>query len=147
MTPTNTRQIETEILDAFEGLVEACRALDMRRYLEILDKEKFTGLGADGKVWHGFKDIEGVISAGFAMIEKIVSLEFHLVKVTVLNPSTAILVNEFTQTMLLKDGTSVAQSGGGAQVWLKSGDRWKLVSISASNAIPNEGPYSSRIQP
>lgn len=81
------------------------------------------------------------------MIEKIVSLEFDQVKVTVLNPLTAILVNEFTQTILLKDGSSIEQSGGGTQVWLKTGEAWKLVSNSASDAIPNDGPYSRQRQP
>lgn len=146
MKATDTQQIQTEVLEAFKGLVDACRALDARRYLDYLDKKKFTGLAADGRVWHAFKNIEDVISGGFAMIEKIVSLEFDQVKVTVLNPSTAILVNEFTQTILLKDGTSVEQSGGGTQVWLNTGEAWKLVSISASDAIPNAGPYSGRRQ-
>lgn len=144
MTATDTQQIESEVLDAFKGLVDACRALDVRRYLDYLDKEKFTGLGADGRVWHSIKDIEDVISAGFAMIEKIVSLEFGKVKVTVLNASTAILVNEFTQTLLLKDATRIDQSGGGSQVWLRSGNTWKLASISASDAVSAGGPYSRR---
>jgi hypothetical protein len=142
MTVTDIQQIQTEVLDAFKGLVDACRALDAPRYLDYLDKEKFSGLGADGRVWHSFKDIEDVISAGFATIEKIVSLEFDKVKVTALNASTAILVNEFTQTILLKDATRIEQSGGGSQVWLRSGAAWKLASISASDAVSTDGPYS-----
>jgi len=132
---TNTSYIEAEIIDAFSGLVDASKALDLSRYCANIDKDKFTGLNADGKVWHSYDDLEKVISGGFQMIEKIVSLEFFNVKVTVISPSTAILVNEFTQTILLKNADTVQQSGGGVQVWNKSEDGWKLVSIAASDAI------------
>ena len=131
---TNTDQIEAEVIHAFRGLVDASEALDASRYFEFIDQDKFTGLSADGKAWHGFSDLESVITAGFAMVEKIVLLEFSNVKVTVINPSTAVLVNEFQQTILLKDGGTVQQSGGGVQVWSKWDDEWKLVSIGASDA-------------
>lgn len=131
---TNTDQIEAEVIGAFRGLVDDSEALDSSRYFEYIDKDKFTGLSADGKAWHTFKDLENVISTGFQMVEKIISLEFSNVKVTVINPSTAILVNEYKQTILLKNTDTVQQSGGGTQVWSKSENVWKLVSISASDA-------------
>jgi hypothetical protein len=126
--------IEAEVMAAFGGLVDASKALDASRYFDYVDKDKFTGLSAEGKVWHSFKDLEQLVSTGFQMIERIVSLEFSNVKVTVIHPSTAILVNEFKQTILLKDTSTIQQSGGGTQVWSKSGNAWKLVSISASDA-------------
>lgn len=132
--PESTRQMEAEVMDAFKGLVEASRSLDASRYLAYVDKEKFTGLGADGKVWHSIKNLEDIVVPGFPMIDRIVSLEFFNVKVTVINPSTAILVNEFKQTLLLKNRSIVKQAGGGTQVWSKSENGWKLVSISASSA-------------
>lgn len=133
---TSTDRIEAEVIDAFKGLVAASEALDPRRYLAYIDRDRFTGLGADGKAWHGFEDLEQVISTGFAMVEKIVSLEFSNIKVTVINPSTAILVNEYKQAILLKNTDVVQQAGGGTQVWARSGNAWKLVSISASDAKP-----------
>ena len=134
MTMTRTEEIEVEVMGAFRGLVEACEALDAGRYFGYIDQEKFSGLSAEGRAWHAFGDLEHVISTGFQTIERIVSLEFHKVKVTVINPSTAILVNEFRQTLRLRNTGLVEQSGGGTQVWSKSGGAWKLVSISASNA-------------
>ena len=131
---TNIDQIEAEVMGAFRGLVDASEALDSNRYLEFIDKEKFTGLSADGTAWHSFKDLENVISTGFQMVERIISLEFCNVKVTVINPTTAILVNQYEQTILLKNTETVQQSGGGTQVWSQSGNGWKLVSISASDA-------------
>jgi hypothetical protein len=131
---TNSNQVEAEVLDAFRGLVAASKALDSHRYLAYLDKEKFTGLSADGKAWQSVKELEDLIVSGFPMVESIVSLEFNNVKVTVINPSTAILVNEYKQTILLKNKNVVKQAGGGTQVWSKSGNAWKLVSISASDA-------------
>ena len=130
----NTLQIEAEVKDAFRGLVEASTALDARRYFTFFDKDKFTGLGADGKVWHSIAPLEEVIALGFPMVERLMALEFSKVKVTAINPSTAILVNEYDQTILLKDKNIVKQSGGGTQVWSKSEAGWKLVSISASDA-------------
>ena len=127
-------QIETEVLAAFKGLVAASTALDANRYLDCIDKEKFTGLSAAGKAWHRFEDLESVISTGFQMVERITRLDFFKVKVTVIHPATAILVNEYEQTLLLKNGETVQQAGGGAQVWAKSAHGWKLVSISASDA-------------
>jgi hypothetical protein len=133
--PINTKQAEAEVIDAFRGLVEASKSLDSNRYFGYFDKEKFTGLGADGRVWHSIKNLEDIILSGFPMVDKIVSLEFYNVKVTVINQSTAILVNEYQETILLKNKNIVKQSGGGVQVWSKSENGWKLVSISASDTI------------
>lgn len=133
-TMTNTDQIEAEVMDAIRGLVDASRALDASRYFTYIDKDRFTGLSADGTAWLSFQDLETVVSSGFQMIERIVSLEFCKVKVSVIHPSTAILVNEFQQTLLLKNEQTIRQYGGGTQVWAKSDKAWKLVSISASDA-------------
>ena len=133
-TMTNTDQIEAEVIYAFRGLVGAAEALDASAYFDCIDQEKFSGLSADGKAWHSFSDLETVITNGFDMVQKITFLEFSNLKVTVINPLTAILVNEYQQTILLKNGGTVQQSGGGVQVWSKSDDGWKLVSIGASDA-------------
>ena len=133
ISATDRKRIEEEVMHAFSGLVEASKALDANRYLAYIDKEKFSGLSADGKAWHSIKNLEDLVVAGFPMVEKILSLTFQNVKVTVINPTTAILVNEYQQTILLKNQKTVKQSGGGTQVWSRSDDAWKLVSISASD--------------
>lgn len=125
--------IESEVLNAFHGLADAAESLDSERYFEFFDKEKFTGLNADGTVWDSFSSFEPLITTGFSMIEKSLSLEFTLVKVTVINSTTAILVNEYTHALELKDGTVIKQSGGGTQVWFKLEKVWKLVNVSASD--------------
>ena len=134
MEPIDKNKIELEVRDTFKSLAEASRSLDSTRYIEHFDKEKFTGLNADGTVWHSINGLEALISAGFPLIEKVISLEFKNVKVTVINQTTAILVNEYTQTTLLKSGDTVMQSGGGTQVWSITNSAWKLVSVSASEA-------------
>ena len=132
--PARDRQIVTEVLASFQELVSASKALDAKRYFACFDREKFTGLNSQGKVWHSIADLEKVILPGFSAVDKIVSLEFFNVKVSVINPSTAILVNEYKEAVLLKDGSLVRQSGGGSQVWSKSNNAWKLVSVSESEA-------------
>jgi hypothetical protein len=134
MKPADINKIESEVLEAFAGLVAASKALDPARYFDYYDKEKFTGLNADGKVWHSISGLEKLINAGFPMVEKSISLEFKNVKVTVIDVSTAILVNEYKQTMLLKDGNIINRAGGGVQVWHQSGGKWKMVGMSASDA-------------
>ena len=128
----NTQEIKAEVLEAFKGLANAVEALDAERYLEYFDKEFFTGLNADGTVWHSIDSLEAQVSSGFPLIEENISLEFNNLKVTVINPITAILVNEYEHSMLLKNGSVIEQAGGGSQVWSKSNGAWKLVSVSAS---------------
>ena len=132
LTNNTKAEIESEVHDAFNGLIEAFKSFDADRYLEYFDKEKFSGLNADGTVWHSMKDFKDLIRHGFSMIEKSESLEFYNVKITVINQTTAILVNEYKDSMLLKNGELIQQAGGGTQVWSKSNDMWKLVSVSAS---------------
>lgn len=126
------------MLHAFDGLVDACRALDAERYFAFFDKERFSGLSAEGKAWHSIGVLEEVIHGGFAAVDEILALEFNNVKVTVINPSTAILVNEYRQTVRLKDGSVVHLAGGGSQVWVACGSAWKLVSVCASDARQRE---------
>lgn len=115
-------------------MIAACRALDAERYFACIDKDRFSGLSAQGEAWHCVKSLEQVIHGGFAAVEEIVALDFDNVKVTVINPVTAILVNEYRQTVRLKDQRVVALAGGGSQVWAACGEAWKLVSICASDA-------------
>ncbi len=133
LTDNTKIEIESEVHDAFKGLVEASKSFDADRYLEYFDKEKFSGLNADGTVWHSMKDFEALIRSGFSMVEKSESLEFYNVKITVINQTTAILVDEYKDSVLLKNGELVQQAGGGTQVWSKSNGTWKLVSVSASD--------------
>jgi hypothetical protein len=134
MKSVDKNKLEAEVLDTFNGLVKASKSLDPNKYFEYFNKEKFTGLNADGTVWHSIENLETLISSGFPMVERVTFLEFKNVKVTLINSTTAILVNEYTQTMLLKSGDTVNQSGGGTQVWSKFNGEWKLVSVSASEA-------------
>ncbi len=121
---------------AFNELVAAANDLDIERYFASFNHEKFVGLNADGTIWQSVEDLRKVIGPGFASIEKIVSLDFSQVHVSVIDLNTAVLVNEFTQVMELQDGYEVTSQGGGAQVWSKSSGQWQLVSVSASNSLP-----------
>lgn len=130
---TGNKQIEKEVLSAFNGLVKASEDLNTDAYFSFFDQEKFSGLNADGKVWRSFNEFKPLIASGFPMIEKSLSLEFPIVKVTVINASTAILVNQYKHIIQLKNGAAIKQAGGGTQVWSKNNATWKLVSVSASN--------------
>jgi hypothetical protein len=130
MSEEEERTVKESVQRAFDGLVEASRSLNAERYFEYFDDQKFSGLSAAGTVWHSIEDLESVIRPGFSMIEEIQSLEFDNVKITIVDRTTAILVNEYNDTALLKNGEVVSGSGGGVQVWSKSGGSWKLVSVA-----------------
>lgn len=126
--------VEREVLAAFGSLVEASQDLDAARYFSHFDADKFVGLNADGTVWQSLDDLEPMINEGFAAIATVTALVFDKVKVSVIDAQTAVLVNEFVQTIEFKHGGTAKYAGGGAQVWSKRSGAWKLVSISASNS-------------
>ncbi len=130
-------QVEKEVLQSFESLVSASKSLDSDQYFQHFDAEHFIGLNNDGSTWHSIDDLRALIEPGFSAIDKIESLRFTHVKLSVIDKNTVILVNEFEQELVLKDGSNVTVAGGGTQVWSKSGGDWKLVSISASNKPVN----------
>ena len=132
LTAAQVRQIETQIQQSFDALVAASEALDTDRYFALIDADKFVGLNADGSNWNSFADLKALIEPGFNAVAKIESLTFSNVRISVIDANTAILVNQYQQTVLLKDGTTHSGAGGGTQVWSKASGEWLLVSISAS---------------
>lgn len=131
-----SKQQEASIIKAvnqsFDGLVEAAKAFDFDRYLEYFDKERFTALNEDGTVVHSVEAFENLYREQFAIPEKYQSLDFSNIKITVINHTTAILVNEFKAEVLLTSGDVVFASGGGTQVWSLMKGVWKLVNVSSS---------------
>ena len=130
--------IEDSVSEAFEGLVVAAKSLDVDRYIEFFDKERFTSLNEDGAVFHSLDEFKNVYKGGISTIEKYKSLEFSKVKITVVDKNTAILVNEFKAKVVLKSGEVIPVSGAGDQVWSKTKSDWKLVSVSSSSSSPSE---------
>lgn len=133
MSEESRNRIEQEIRQSFNGLVDASNALDTERYFEYFELDKFVGLSADGTNWNSIDDLRALIKPSFDMVEKVESLEFTNVHISVIDPNTAVLVNEYEQRILLKSGEIVQDAGGGAQVWSKISGKWKLVSVSASS--------------
>ena len=132
MTLHEEEEIKTDVYKAFQELVEASEQLNFDRYLRSFNHDKFSGLRADGTVMHSISDLEQTYRPGFEMIEKIERLEFSHVQIIVINKMTAILVNQYRQVSLLNTGESIEGKGGGTQVWAKSDEVWKLVSVSSS---------------
>lgn len=133
LSEESRNRIEQEIRQSFNGLVDASNALDTERYFEYFELDKFVGLSADGTNWNSIDDLRALIKPSFDMVEKVESLEFTNVHISVIDPNTAVLVNEYEQRILLKSGEIVQDAGGGAQVWSKISGKWKLVSVSASS--------------
>ena len=126
-------ETKNAINQAFKGLTEAAKSLDVNQYAEFFYKEKFTALNADGTVTHSFEEFINGYSEGISALESYESLEFKNVKITVANSTTAILVNEYDAVVVLKSGDKVSAKGAGTQVWSKENGTWKLVSVSSSS--------------
>ena len=90
--------VETEVQAAFDSLVAASRALDMERYLEHFDRERFMGLNSDGRTWQSLADLEPLVRGGFSATETVLELNFPVVKISVIDDFTAVLINEFELT-------------------------------------------------
>lgn len=126
-------KIEKEIVASFQSLANAAKKLDTGLYFKHFDLEKFVGLNSDGTNWNSIDDFIPLINAGFDSIEEVISLDFTNVNVLVIDDYTAILVNEYSQSMRLQNQDVLTISGGGSQVWSKRSGNWKIVSVSASN--------------
>ena len=132
MNEQKINEIKESVNRAFEGLVLVSKKLDFEAYIEYFDRENFTGLNADGTVVHSIEEFENTYRPHFSAIKSYQSLEFENVKITVINETTAILVNEFKARVEIESGDIVSASGGGTQVWSEINGDWKLVSVSSS---------------
>ena len=126
-------EVVLEVNAAFNGLIEAVKSLDTGRYFQFFDEGRFTSMNADGTVFHNLTDFKDPYREQIAMIQKYESLQFQNVKVTVVNNTTAVLVNEYQASVVLKSGEKVLAAGAGTQVWSKATGVWKLINISSSS--------------
>ena len=124
-------KISQAVNESFTGLVAAARSLDVDAYFQYFDRKRFTALNADGTVVHSIEAFEKRTRQQFAALESYGSLEFSQVKISVINRTTAVLVNEYQADVVLKSGDQVSASGGGTQVWAFTDGVWKLVSVSS----------------
>jgi ketosteroid isomerase-like protein len=127
--------IRQEITTAFDGLAAGAKSPDVNQYFDYFNKDKFTALNSDGTVTHSFEEFKKSYLDQTKSISKYESLDFKNVKITVVDKKTAILVNEYKAKVILNSGQSVEATGAGTQVWSKTDNKWKLVSVSSS-AMP-----------
>ena len=131
-TEKEKKAIEEQIRAEFDGLIEAAKSLDADSYLAYFDEKNFTGLNADGTVTHSLEEFADLYRKSLPLFDSYEYLEFFRVKVTVLNATTAILVNEFQADIKLQKGSTLSVSGGGTQVWYQKNGEWKLINVSSS---------------
>ncbi|MDA8017939.1 MAG: nuclear transport factor 2 family protein [Thermoanaerobaculia bacterium] len=132
------RSVTEAVQHAFHGLAQAARALDHDRYFQHFDQAVFTALNADGTVTHSFEAFARDYRQQADFVQAYRSLDFHRVKITVIDAQTAVLVNEYRAQVILKSGQVVDAEGAGTQLWSRRTGTWKLVSVSSS-AKPSSG--------
>ncbi|WP_444996322.1 YybH family protein [Aliikangiella sp. IMCC44359] len=132
MTLKESESIKSEVMLSFKQLSDSVKAVNIDKYLSFFDQKKFTSLNENGTVYHSYTDFEKLIRQQLPMVKTYKHLVFKNVKVTVINPDTAILVNEYDSGVVLKSGEEFSVSGAGTQVWSKSKGGWLLVNVSSS---------------
>ena len=125
-------KVHTAVSQAFDELIIAAKLLDTSAYLNCLNKDNFTALNPDGTVTHSFEQFAATYCQQIAYCRQYNSLAFENVKVSPINETSAVLVNEFTAEVLLESGDVVVSKGAGTQVWQLAEGVWKLVHISTS---------------
>ncbi len=131
LTSQQEAEITEQVMDAFESLVSASKTLETEPYLEHFSKDRFTA-SLDGSVLLSYSELEQLYAEQVPAVKAYLSLEFETVKVSVLNRYTAVLVNEYAETILLASGDTVSFAGSGAQVWGLEGSKWRLFNVSGS---------------
>lgn len=123
-------KVKSEVEAAFETLVNATRSGDHDLYFSLFDAESFTALTANGSILSSFEAFKQIYEPQLGAIESYKTLNFDPVHIQVIDPTHAILTNEYTADVVLTSGALVSASGAGTQVWSKSTGAWKLVHIS-----------------
>ena len=132
MTPKEEQAIKEEIKTAFNDLVESGKLLDPEKYMQHFDNDKFTGIYTGGVVLESKQEFHDFYETMISSVSSYKSLEFHKVVITVINKDVAILVNHFEAEVILASGEEVEGSGAGTQVWHRTANGWKLVSVSGT---------------
>ena len=127
-------QVREEVLQSFDSLVEAAQSLEAEPYFAFFAQDRFTGT-LDGSVLSSFDELEGMYTQYLPEIKGYLSLDFSKVKVTVIDRDAAVLVNEFSERIVVASGDTLAIEGSGLQVWVREVSEWKLISISGSSAL------------
>ncbi len=125
-------EIRSEISLTFNELANSAKSLDVDKYLAFFDHKMFTSLNQDGSVFHTLTDFISPYKEQISHIKRYTNLEFQKIKITVINKTAVVLVNEYQATVVLNSGDEVTASGAGTQVWSKTSGQWKLVHVSSS---------------
>ena len=132
--------VRAQIENRFDALVEAVKSLDTDRYFSFFDQARFSGLAGDGTTWHSFEEFASIMRPAFESVTAFERLEFSRVKITVLDSTTAILVNEFQDEIALQGGDLMRDAGGGVQVWKLTDGEWLVASVaSVASELVDEG--------
>jgi ketosteroid isomerase-like protein len=132
LTYQQKKELSEEVNLAFEGLADAVKTLNHTQYFSYFDKDNYTALNPDGTVLHSFDAFKKMYLPQTVYIQDYQNLTFNNVKIDIIDPNTAVLVNEYTAEIALKSGDTIKASGAGTQVWSKRTGAWKLVNVSSS---------------
>ncbi|WP_409377725.1 YybH family protein [Balneola sp. MJW-20] len=123
--------IRSEVLFEFRQLTEAVQSQDTEAYYAFFDQDHFTAQFG-GMTIDSFAAFKAIYDSILPDLDGYLSLEFPVVEVRVINETSAVLINEYSEVVLTVSGDTVRTSGSGTQVWDKTSGHWKLVHVAGS---------------
>ena len=129
MNSSESQRIVTDVRAAFDGLVTASKALDTEGYFGYFSRDGFSAM-LQGSATLSYDEFEQFYRLQVPQIKEIISLEFPVVEIQPIDLNTALLINEYTETIRLSSGEIIDSEGGGSQLWVKRDDKWLLKHIA-----------------
>lgn len=122
---------ETAVLAAHEAVVAAIESLEFGRLAGLLISTDRGALVADGRITLRNDDLVETLRREFASLSQ-VHHTFSRRHVSILSPTTALIVTEGTVTAHASDGSTFTRPFAQTLVFMKAGDTWKLAHLHAS---------------
>lgn len=130
-TPDSLTAMETGVLATHDAVVAAIEALEFDRLAAMLVRTDRGALIADGRVTLHNDELIETVRREFAPLRR-VHHTFTRRHVSILSPTTALVVTEGTVTAHTDDGASVTRPFAQTLVFMKIDDTWKLAHLHSS---------------
>lgn len=120
---------EREVCRRFRDMIDATRRLDGAALTSHYWEDGFSAI-IGGVIRRDFQAWRAELIAAFEMIARVEDLDFPEVAIQTIDPETILLLNTYTETLHMKDGTIVPVEGAGTQLWRRRDGEWRLSHVT-----------------
>lgn len=130
-SPDSITAMENGVLAAHDAVIAAIEALEFGKLASMLVRTDRGALVADGRITLGNDEMIETLRREFAPLSR-VHHTFNRRHVSLLSPTTALVVTEGTVTAHTEDGATVTRLFAQTLVFMKVDDTWKLAHLHSS---------------